>query len=50
MKRFRKHDEEGRRCVLLYCGDFDPAGLHVSELMRKNLEDLERAVAWFSDQ
>ena len=26
LRRFREHRRGGRRCVLLYCGDFDPAG------------------------
>jgi hypothetical protein len=46
MERFREHDEAGRRCVLLYCGDFDPAGLLISDVIRKNLRDLEKAVGW----
>jgi hypothetical protein len=50
MKRFAEHDAAGRRCVLLYCGDFDPAGLHISQTIRKNLEDLAKAVGWFPDE
>ena len=46
MKRFRNHTRHGQHCVLLYCGDFDPAGLHISDLIRKNLFDLEDAVGW----
>jgi hypothetical protein len=46
MKRFQKHDAEGRRCVLLYCGDFDPAGLLISDKIRDNLWDLQIAVGW----
>jgi hypothetical protein len=46
MNRFRAHDAAGRRCVLLYCGDFDPAGLLISQTIRKNMQDLEPAVGW----
>jgi hypothetical protein len=49
MRRFQKHDAAGRRCVLLYCGDFDPAGLLISDMIRKNLRDLEAAMGWFPD-
>jgi len=49
MERFQKHDEAGRHCVLLYCGDFDPSGLLISEVIRKNLTDLEKAVGWSPD-
>ena len=50
MKRFRNHTRFGRHCVLLYCGDFDPAGLHISDTIRKNLQDLENAVGWCPDE
>ena len=50
MQRFRQHDADGRHCVLLYCGDFDPAGLHISDTIRKNLFDLETAVRWCPDE
>jgi len=46
MRRFAKHEAAGRRCVLLLCGDHDPGGLHITEKMRKNLEDLSGAVGW----
>lgn len=48
MERFRQHEEAGRQCVLLYCGDHDPGGLNISGALRKNLEDLENAegVTW----
>jgi hypothetical protein len=51
--RFREHVEEGRRCVLLYCGDLDPAGEHISDIIRKNLRDLSQAQEvqwWFPDE
>src|SRR5262245_23640443 len=46
MRRFAHHEAQGRRCVLLLCGDHDPGGLHITEKMRKNLEDLSGAVGW----
>ena len=44
-KRFQKAKEDGLKCVLLYCGDFDPDGLRISEFLRKNLEDL-KYISW----
>jgi hypothetical protein len=41
MKRFAKHAAEGRKCVLLYAGDFDPA---ISKSLRDNMKELEGAV------
>jgi hypothetical protein len=49
MRRFRDHEKNGRRCVLLYCGDHDPAGLSISTFMRSNLEELAGAVGWRPD-
>jgi hypothetical protein len=49
MRRFTEHEAEGRRCVLLYCGDHDPAGLQISDTLRKNLADLSGAVGWKPD-
>jgi hypothetical protein len=46
MRRFKMHEAAGRRCILLLCGDHDPGGLHITETMRKNLEDLSVAVGW----
>ncbi len=43
-RRFREAEDLGMRCVLLYCGDHDPAGLQISNFMRKNLRDLENVV------
>jgi hypothetical protein len=48
MRRF-KNEGQGRTCVLLLCGDHDPGGLHITEMMRKNLEDLAGAVGWRPD-
>jgi hypothetical protein len=44
MKRFARHAAAGRKCVLLYCGDFDPAGLLISSSLRDNMKELEGAV------
>jgi hypothetical protein len=49
MQRFQRHEEQGRQCVLLLCGDHDPGGLHITEMMRKNLGDLAGAVGWSPD-
>lgn len=46
MRRFQKWESRGKQCVLLYCGDHDPGGLHISDFLRSNLEELERAVGW----
>ena len=40
MKRFAAHERAGRQCVLLLCNDHDPGGLHISESMQSNLDDL----------
>jgi hypothetical protein len=47
MRRFKKHEAEGRRCILLLCGDHDPGGLLITETLRKNLADLADAVGWW---
>jgi hypothetical protein len=46
MRRFAEHEAEGRRPVLLYCGDHDPMGLSISDFLRSNLADLSAAVGW----
>jgi hypothetical protein len=46
MRRLKAHEEAGRKCVLLLCGDHDPGGLLITETMRKNLDDLADAVGW----
>lgn len=40
-RRFKEAEEQGKWCVLLYCGDHDPDGLRISQTMRKNLEDIQ---------
>jgi hypothetical protein len=44
MKRFAHHAAAGRKPVLLYCGDFDPAGFLISTALRNNMKELEGAV------
>ncbi len=46
MKRFAHWEDQGKRCVLLYCGDHDPGGLHITNFIRSNMADLSRAVGW----
>jgi hypothetical protein len=50
MLRFKEMQEQGKRCVLLYCGDFDPGGLRISDFILKNFEDLSEAVGWSPDK
>lgn len=49
MRRFAKWEREGKQPVLLYAGDHDPAGLRISDFLRRNLEDLSQAVGWRPD-
>ena len=49
MTRFKEHEAAGRRPVLLYCGDHDPAGLRISDSLRSNMEELSVAVGWKPD-
>jgi len=44
-RRFQEAEEQGLKCVLLYCGDHDPDGLRIGEFIRKNLEDIAD-VSW----
>jgi len=43
--RFKEAEEKGLKCVLLYCGDFDPDGVRISEFMKSNLVDIQD-VTW----
>jgi hypothetical protein len=49
MTRFAEWERRGKRCALLHCGDHDPGGLHISEQIRSNLNDLADAVGWHPD-
>ena len=46
IERFKQAEERGQIPVLLYCGDYDPAGLEISNTIRKNLNDLSKATEW----
>jgi hypothetical protein len=46
MRRFKEHEEKGRRPVLLLCGDHDPVGLDICKQFLKLLAELEAAVGW----
>lgn len=43
--RFKQAEEQGLKCVLLYCGDHDPDGLRISDTIRKNLQQIEQ-IKW----
>ncbi len=49
MRRFKRWEDAGIRGVLLYCGDHDPGGFHISDTIRKNLSDLSGSVDWIPD-
>jgi hypothetical protein len=49
MRRFKAHQDAGRRGVLLYCGDHDPSGLHISDRIPGNLAELEQVVVEHED-
>lgn len=44
-RRFKQAEDNGLRCVLLYCGDHDPDGLRISDTIRTNLEQVSE-VEW----
>lgn len=46
-RRFKLAESKGLKCVLLYCGDFDPDGLRISDFLRKNLQDIAN-IRWSS--
>jgi hypothetical protein len=46
MRRFKQWEDRGKQCVLLYCGDHDPAGLNISDSLMALFEEMERAVGW----
>jgi len=49
MQRFDHYERLGCRPVLLYCGDHDPGGLHISDCLMSNLRDLSDAARWSPD-
>ena len=50
MRRFQHASARGQQPVLLYCGDFDPAGLLITDSLKKNLTDLSGAMNWSPDR
>lgn len=46
ISRFKEAEGQGQIPVLLYCGDFDCAGLLISETLKKNFNDLQEATGW----
>ena len=49
MRRFRERENEGKTCVLLYCGDHDPSGLDISGSVTSDIESLSGATGYFPD-
>lgn len=47
-RRFAEAEKMGLECVLLYCGDHDPDGLRISDMLRKNLKDVA-SIRWEDD-
>lgn len=39
-RRFKEAQELDMKCVLLYCSDFDPDGLRISQFLKSNLYDI----------
>ena len=46
LERIRGHARAGRQCIVLYCGDHDPAGLNISDSLRRNLSELLTPAEW----
>jgi hypothetical protein len=46
MGRFREWEDKGKQCVLLYCGDHDPAGLSISDKLMSLFEEMQRGGGW----
>ena len=47
--RFKRYEKQGKIPVLLYCGDFDPKGLQISNTLKSNLDSIYRATEWKTD-
>jgi hypothetical protein len=43
-RRFKEAEDNGKTCVLLYCGDHDPPGIRISDFIMKNLADISEIV------
>ena len=48
-RRFKRAEENGLKCVLLYLGDFDPDGFRISDFLRTNLKQVE-GIRWESGE
>jgi hypothetical protein len=46
LERFRLWKTKGKRCVLLYWGDFDPPGVKIAEALRNNFAELQNAAVF----
>ena len=46
MQRFKFWEERGKTPVLLYCGDFDPGGVLMSDTLMSNMAEMQLAVGW----
>jgi hypothetical protein len=40
IRRLERWQDDGKQCVLLYCGDHDPHGLRISTALRNNLAEV----------
>lgn len=48
-QRYKQAEEIGLIPVLLYHGDYDPMGLVISDKIKNNLKELEKATSWNPD-
>jgi hypothetical protein len=46
LERIRRWAAAGKHCVVLYCGDHDPAGLNISNALRQNFAELLTHAEW----
>ena len=46
LERIRRRAAEGKHCIVLYCGDHDPAGLNISNALRQNFAELLTHAEW----
>ena len=49
MERFALAEANGLKPILLYCGDFDPVGVQISDMLKKNLSELSEAIGWYPE-
>jgi len=48
-EKFKEMEQEGKKPVLLTCGDFDPAGLCISAVLKKQFKEYELFTGWNPD-